>query len=81
MAGRNFDIGFIPEEIYDQRMEDAIKPEEILNIKKQVKVGDIISVKTNKSCSVDEGMNNRSDIWRKGTVIAIYQHFMGRYCR
>lgn len=45
-------------------------------IQRQVKIGDTVNVKTNKCCSVDEGMSGKSGVWRKGTVIGIFRNFV-----
>ena len=56
-------------------MQEAIKPQQIIGIRSQVKLGDTLNVKTHKGCSVDEGMNNKTTVRRKGTVIGIFRNF------
>lgn len=60
----------------EQKDQDAITAEQLVGIQRQVKIGDTINVKTNKCCNVDETMNKRTGIWRKGTVIGIFRNFV-----
>ena len=60
----------------EQKDQDAIIADHLAGIQRQVKIGDTINVKTNKCCSVDEGMSGKSGVWRKGTVIGIFRNFV-----
>lgn len=60
----------------EQKDQDAIIADQLAGIQRQVKIGDTINVKTNKCCSVDEGMSGKSGVWRKGTVIGIFRNFV-----
>ena len=51
----------------EQKDQDAITVDQLVGSQRQVKIGDTINVKTNKCCSVDEGMSGKSGVWRKGT--------------
>lgn len=56
-------------ENHRQKDQGNASPKWIEAIQRQVKIGDTVNVKTNKCCSVDEGMSGKSGVWRKGTVI------------
>ena len=60
----------------EQKDQDAITVDQLVGIQRQVKIGDTVNVKTNKCCSVDEGMSGKSGVWRKGTVIGIFRNFV-----
>ena len=60
----------------EQKDQGNVSPKWIGAIQRQVKIGDTINVKTNKCCSVDEGMSGKSGVWRKGTVIGIFRNFV-----
>ena len=60
----------------EQKDQGDVSPKQIEAIQRQVKIGDTINVKTNKCCSVDEGMSGKSGVWRKGTVIGIFRNFV-----
>ena len=60
----------------EQKDQDAITADRIAEIQRQMKIGDAVSVKTNKGCNVDETMNRRTGVWRKGTVIGIFRNFV-----
>lgn len=60
----------------EQKDQDAITADQLVGIQRQVKIGDTVNVKTNKCCSVDEGMSGKSGVWRKGTVIGIFRNFV-----
>ena len=63
-------------ENHRQKDQGNVSPKWIEAIQRQVKIGDTINVKTNKCCSVDEGMSGKSGVWRKATVIGIYRSFV-----
>lgn len=63
-------------ENHRQKDQDAIIADQLAGIQRQVKIGDTINVKTNKCCSVDEGMSGKAGVWRKGTVIGIFRNFV-----
>ena len=58
-----------------QKDQDAITADQLVGIRRQVKIGDTISVKTYKGCNVDEGESIKTGTWRKGTVIGIFRNF------
>lgn len=60
----------------EQKDQENVSPKWIEAIQRQVKIGDTINVKTNKCCSVDEGMSGKFGVWRKGTVIGIFRNFV-----
>lgn len=60
----------------EQKDQGDVSPKWIEAIQRQVKIGDTVNVKTNKCCSVDEGMSGKSVVWRKGTVIGIFRNFV-----
>ncbi len=60
----------------EQKDQDAITADQLVGIQRQVTIGDTVNVKTNKCCSVDEGMSGKSGVWRKGTVIGIFRNFV-----
>lgn len=49
----------------EQKDQDAIIADQLAGIQRQVKIGDTINVKTNKCCSIDEGMSGicESVLW------------------
>lgn len=63
-------------ENHRQKDQGNASPKWIEAIQRQVKIGDTVNVKTNKCCSVDEGMSGKSGVWRKGTVIGIFRNFV-----
>ena len=63
-------------ENHRQKDQGNVSPKWIEAIQRQVKIGDTVNVKTNKCCSVDEGMSGKSGVWRKGTVIGIFRNFV-----
>lgn len=60
----------------EQKDQGDVSPKWIEAIQRQVKIGDTVNVKTNKCCSVDEGMSGKSGVWRKRTVIGIFRNFV-----
>ena len=65
--GRNkFDVGYMPQGIIDRRMQDAITPARMAEVRKKVKIGDKIIIVPVK-CGEGE---------QKGTVIGIYRSFV-----
>ena len=59
----------------EQKDQDAITAEQLVGIRRQVKIGDMISVKTYKECNVYEVESIKTGVWRKGTVIGISRNF------
>lgn len=58
----------------EQKNQDAITAEQLVGIQRQVKIGDIIMVRTQKGNHKACG-NGKTGVWREGTVIGIFRNF------
>ena len=59
----------------EQKDKDAITADQLVNIRRQVKLGVIIMVRTQKGNHKTCG-NGKTGVWREGTVIGIFRNFV-----
>lgn len=66
MGKNKLDVGYIQQGMVDRRMQDAITPDRMAEVRKKVKIGDKIIIVPVK-CGGEE---------QKGKVIGIYRSFV-----